>query len=68
MSRCGVVFGFWGFFDRVAAILAPAGNLLLLYLFDEKLEFGIAYFLSCFVISFFMLGRVDEERGRACAT
>lgn len=67
-GRSGEIFGFWGFFGRVAAILAPAGNLLLLYLFDEKLEFGIAYFLACFVASYFLLGRVDEARGRACAS
>lgn len=66
-GRSGEIFGFWGFFGRVAAILAPAGNLLLLYFFNERLEGGIAYFLGCFVVSFFLLGRVNEERGRACA-
>ncbi len=64
IGRGGEIFGFWGFFGRAAAILAPAGNLVLLHLTDDTLEAGIIYFLLCFVASYFLLNRVDEARGR----
>ncbi len=66
-GKSGEIFGFWGFFGRVAAVLAPLGNLGLLMITNERLESGIAYFLGCFVLSFILLGRVDEQRGRALA-
>lgn len=66
-GKSGEIFGFWGFFGRVAAVLAPLGNLALLMLTNERLESGIAYFLGCFVLSFILLGRVNEHRGRELA-
>ena len=68
IGRGGEIFGFYGLFGRTAAILAPAGNLLLLHLTNDKLESGIVYFLACFVFSYLLLGRVDEARGRKNAT
>ncbi len=66
-SRSGEIFGFWGLFGRVAAVLAPAGNALVLKLADGDLRAGILFFLACFAASILLLLRVNEQRGRALA-
>ena len=63
-NKSAEFFGFWGFFGRVAALLAPAGNALCLYLSSDDLRSGIFYFLLCFGAGFVLLARVNEDRGK----
>ncbi len=67
-ARSGEIFGFWGLYGRLAAILAPLGNWALLTLSGGSKRAGILYFTLSFVLGFLLLGRVDERAGRARAT
>ncbi len=66
-GRGGEIFGFWGVFGRFAAIIAPGGNVVLLWLSGGRLEAGIIFFACCFVAAYFLLLTVDEHRGHALA-
>lgn len=66
-GKSGEIFGFWGQFGRLAAVLAPAGNALALELFHDDLRAGIVLYALCFMASILLFARVDEKRGREAA-
>ncbi|HGY90726.1 MAG TPA: MFS transporter [Planctomycetes bacterium] len=62
--RSGEIFGFWGLYGRLAAILAPLGNWALLTVSGGSKRAGVLYFTLSFVLGCLLLRRVDERAGR----
>ena len=67
-DRSGEIFGFWGLYGRLAAILAPLGNWALLTVSGGSKRAGVLYFTLSFVLGYVLLRRVDERTGRERAT
>ena len=64
-GQSGEIFGFWGLFSRVAALLAPAGWAILESIFGRDTNAGVIYYTASFVVGLAILWGVDEKRGRA---
>lgn len=71
-GRSGEVFGFWGLFGRVAAVVMAGGHFVILWVTRaltgrERLEAGVVFFVLTFCAGLALLSRVDERRGRETA-
>lgn len=64
-GRSGEFFGLWGVVGKLAAAVGPLSFGLITYLTHNNLRIAILSTTAYFVVSIFLIQRVDEARGRA---